>query len=55
MTFARPARDGGRIAPRTTPPQRRHTAFASVDVTPDVEEDADIELIDSELKIASLL
>ena len=33
---------------------RRHTAFASVDVTPDVEEDVDIEIADSEIKIDTM-
>jgi peptide chain release factor 2 len=33
---------------------RRHTAFASVDVTPDVEEDADIELNDADIRIDTM-
>jgi peptide chain release factor 2 len=33
---------------------RRHTAFASVDATPDVEEDADIELNEAELRIDTM-
>ena len=33
---------------------RRHTAFASVDVTPDVEDDVDIELKDADIKIDTM-
>ena len=33
---------------------RRHTAFASVDVTPDVEEEGDIELNETELRIDTM-
>ncbi len=33
---------------------RRHTAFASVDVTPDVEDDDDIELKESEIRIDTM-
>ena len=33
---------------------RRHTAFASVDVTPDVEEDAEIELNEAEIRIDTM-
>jgi len=33
---------------------RRHTAFASIDVTPDVEDDVDVEIVDSELKIDTM-
>ncbi len=33
---------------------RRHTAFASVDITPDIEEDIDIEIKDADLKIDTM-
>jgi peptide chain release factor 2 len=33
---------------------RRHTAFASVDVTPDVEEDSDIEITDADIRIDTM-
>jgi len=33
---------------------RRHTAFASVDVTPEVEEDADIEISDADIRIDTM-
>ncbi len=34
--------------------KRRHTAFASVDVTPDVEEDTDVEISDADIKIDTM-
>ncbi len=34
--------------------KRRHTAFASVDVTPDVDEDLDVEINDSDLRIDTM-
>lgn len=33
---------------------RRHTAFASVDVNPDVEEDVDVEIADSDIKVDTM-
>ena len=33
---------------------RRHTAFASVDVTPDVEEDVEVDIQDSDLKVDTM-
>ena len=33
---------------------RRHTAFASVDVTPDVEEDLDVEISDSDIRVDTM-
>jgi peptide chain release factor 2 len=33
---------------------RRHTAFASVDVTPDVEEDVDVEIKDADIRIDTM-